>query len=223
MTSRYHAMAATIPGRQRRKDPPPAPGHRNPHRQRRHNNRRKHGRRDVNAGCRGFLFLVETSYLWWKPAPPGKALRSAPVPAAPASGQTRSSPCPSAGKGGEAENGERYQPRVPRLAMKSRPGSGLPHSRGKHTGDGPGFKIIDMKLINDERQYRANIRSVGVIDGIHQKNHRQNHETIFRFPASVQTSVSIRDIGFPRFIPHPLRCKLPLRITAFYYPYRSKR
>ena len=118
-------------------------------------------------------------------------------------------------KGGEAENGERYQPRVPRLAMKSRPGSGLPHSRGKHTGDGPGFKIIDMKLINDERQYRANIRSVGVIDGIHQKNHRQNHETIFRFPASVQTSVSIRDIGFPRFIPHPLRCKLPLGSPRF--------
>ena len=44
----------------REKDPPPAPGYRNPHRQRRHNNRRKHGRRDVNAGCRGFLF-------WWKP------------------------------------------------------------------------------------------------------------------------------------------------------------
>ncbi len=39
----------------------------------------------------------------------------------------------------------------------------------RHTGDGPGFKIIDMKLINDERQYRANIRSVGVIDGTHQK------------------------------------------------------
>ena len=52
----------------------------------------------------------------------------------------------------------------------------------KHTGDGPGFKIIDMKLINDKRQNRANIGSVGVIDGIHQENHRQNHETIFRFP-----------------------------------------
>ena len=34
----------------------------------------------------------------------------------------------------------------------------------------------------NKRQYRADIRSVGVIDGIHQENHRQNHETIFRFP-----------------------------------------
>jgi hypothetical protein len=103
-------------------------------------------------------------------------------------------------------------------------------------------------MINDKRQYRADIRSVGVIDGIHQENHRQNHKTIFLtmiflvyainyadrtnigavlpfiidefhinnfeaivkttkryfvFLASVQTSVSIRDIGFPHLIPHP--------------------
>jgi hypothetical protein len=34
----------------------------------------------------------------------------------------------------------------------------------RHTGNHPGLKIIDMKFINDKRQYRADIRSVGVID-----------------------------------------------------------
>ena len=42
-------------------------------------------------------------------------------------------------------------PRVPRLAMK-KPRRDLAYrvAEEKHTGDGPGFKIIDMKLINDE-------------------------------------------------------------------------
>ena len=169
--------------REGEKDPPPAPGHRNPHRQRRHNNRRKHGRRDVNAGCRGFLF-------WWKPviyggSQPHRARPFAQPQSQPHQLQAKHGAhrAHQPGKGGEAENGQRNQPPGTTFGDE-KTGRDLAYriAEEKHTGDGPGFKIIDMKLINDKRQNRANIRSVGVIDGIHQENHRQNHETIFRFP-----------------------------------------
>lgn len=72
-------------------------------------------------------------------------------------------------KSGKAENRQRDQSPGAASGNKNRPGSGLPHSRGKHAGDGTGLKVVDMKLVNNERQYRADIRSVGVIYGIHRK------------------------------------------------------
>ena len=72
-------------------------------------------------------------------------------------------------KGREAEYRQCHHAANSLLAIKARRNLAQGVSQ-KHAGDGTGFEIIDMKFVNDKRQYCTNICSVSIVNGINNKN-----------------------------------------------------
>jgi hypothetical protein len=73
------------------------------------------------------------------------------------------------------------RPRVPRSNKETGRDLADGIAKEKHTGNSPGFEVINMKFLNNKRQNCTNICTIGIIYRVYREYDRQYHKAIICF------------------------------------------